>query len=482
MVEEVVAEVSQARHSEFLPHPSVPHSSGQICGTSEAIACPAAKRSCSRRKHFRRFPHAVVHAMPATLPGQMVVTDASQDVADFHVALPKRPAPVITSLSEVDVKLDKLAEKLDVCIKELSTLRLAQRPREMDSGHLKAPETSNAQLTPRSQVSSVRMVADDVRLPISANVPRFNSTDESEVESFTQSFSMAPITSVEGVKRAAASRTRPRRVAANLETAWQAHAKSISGGGAGDMEPIMRLVYRSRAEHVWEFLDDPQSSIWAWWTWSLLRVLVLLSVCTPYLQERQPVLTLVLDICFDTVFMVEFLSRLVSTPSKRTYLKDPLNWADIVSALGLPLRAVTGFAVLAYPPSTALEIVLVFFLPLVRLLKLLRYFESFRLLLDACKNSMEAVPFLAYMAAVITLSSATVIYLVEPRSRIPSMPHSVWLALVTMTTVGYGDFFPVTFWGYITVSVLTCASVLFLALPVALASCAGKSLHVFLVA
>lgn len=177
-------------------------------------------------------------------------------------------------------------------------------------------------------------------------------------------------------------------------------------------------------------------------------------------------LTLVLDICFDTVFMVEFLSRLVSTPSKRTYLKDPLNWADIVSALGLPLRAVTGFAVLAHPPSTALETVLVFFLPLVRLLKLLRYFESFRLLLDACKNSMEAVPFLAYMAAVITLSSATVIYLVEPRSRIPSMPHSVWLALVTMTTVGYGDFFPVTFWGYVTVSVLTCASVLFLALPV----------------
>ena len=32
MVEEVLAEVSQARHSEFQPHPSVPRSSGQICG------------------------------------------------------------------------------------------------------------------------------------------------------------------------------------------------------------------------------------------------------------------------------------------------------------------------------------------------------------------------------------------------------------------------------------------------------------------
>lgn len=40
------------------------------------------------------------------------------------------------------------------------------------------------------------------------------------------------------------------------------------------------------------------------------------------------------------------------------------------------------------------------------------------------------------------LLSATMIYLVEERDNIPSMPHAMWLALVTMTTVGYGDYYP----------------------------------------
>ena len=44
--------------------------------------------------------------------------------------------------------------------------------------------------------------------------------------------------------------------------------------------------------------------------------------------------------------------------------------------------------------------------------------------------------------AVICLSSATMMYLVESRSNIPSIYHAMWLAIVTMTTVGYGDYFP----------------------------------------
>jgi hypothetical protein len=40
--------------------------------------------------------------------------------------------------------------------------------------------------------------------------------------------------------------------------------------------------------------------------------------------------------------------------------------------------------------------------------------------------------------ALIVLLSATFIYLFEDRRNIPSMPHSLWLAVVTLTTVGYG--------------------------------------------
>eukprot|EP00438_Fugacium_kawagutii_P019309 Skav220921 [mRNA] locus=scaffold1145:262907:267636:+ [translate_table: standard] len=99
-------------------------------------------------------------------------------------------------------------------------------------------------------------------------------------------------------------------------------------------------------------------------------------------------------------------------------------------------------------------------------LKLLRYFEITRLLIDACHKSAEAVPVLSYMMALIVLISATFIYLFEERSNIPSMPHSLWLAVVTMTTVGYGDFYPTSVGGYLTAALLTFVSVVFLALPV----------------
>jgi len=141
-----------------------------------------------------------------------------------------------------------------------------------------------------------------------------------------------------------------------------------------------------------------------------------------------------------------------------------MNWPDLFSATGLPLRAAAGFLIRS--PYSGLDATLIFFLPLVRFSKLLRYFEIFRLLSEAMYKSVEALPFLSYLAAIITFTAATGLFLVEERSNIPSMPHSLWLAIVTMTTVGYGDFFPTTTEGYVIASFLTFTSMLFSALPV----------------
>lgn len=139
-----------------------------------------------------------------------------------------------------------------------------------------------------------------------------------------------------------------------------------------------------------------------------------------------------------------------------------------VSATGLLIRGAAGFVVTTSMTqgSRSMVVTLFLLLPLIRFLKLLRYFESFRLLIDATRNSVEALPVLCYIMVVLCLSSATMMYLAEERSNIPSIYHAMWLAIVTMTTVGYGDYFPTSLTGYIVASLLTFSSVLFLALPV----------------
>ena len=264
------------------------------------------------------------------------------------------------------------------------------------------------------------------------------------------------------------------------QVAWKLHAKELTrdlgtlSSADKRIQPLLRLVYRSRADYVWELLDDPNSSTWAWWISLFLKLLVTFSVLISNFEAVKPplleeTLTVILQTSFDTVFLAEFLCRILSAPSKRSYLMDPLNWADMLSALGLPLRAGIGFGIDGLVPNTGTETVhvgLLYFLPLARLLKLLRYFDSFRLLIDACINSAEALPVLSYMLVVMVLFSATIVYLVESRDNVPTLQHSLWLAIVTVTTVGYGDYYPESPWGYLCVSVLTFISVLFLAMPV----------------
>ena len=63
---------------------------------------------------------------------------------------------------------------------------------------------------------------------------------------------------------------------------------------------------------------------------------------------------------------------------------------------------------------------------------------------------------------------ASVIFIVEPRDNIPSLPTAMWLTIVTMTTVGYGDVTPSSTAGSIIVSVLVVFSVLYMAMPLSI--------------
>ena len=73
-------------------------------------------------------------------------------------------------------------------------------------------------------------------------------------------------------------------------------------------------------------------------------------------------------------------------------------------------------------------------------------------------------------AAALVLNGAIIVCLFErhaPGSNIHTLGESLWWSVVTVTTVGYGDFFPVTFWGRITAGFVMGTGVLTLAVVTA---------------
>ena len=73
-------------------------------------------------------------------------------------------------------------------------------------------------------------------------------------------------------------------------------------------------------------------------------------------------------------------------------------------------------------------------------------------------------------AAVLVLNGAVIVYLFErhaPGSNIHTLGNSLWWSFVTVTTVGYGDFYPVTTWGRVTACFIMGTGLLTLAVVTA---------------
>ncbi|KAF0129730.1 MAG: Kef-type K+ ransport system NAD-binding protein [Bacteroidetes bacterium] len=87
-------------------------------------------------------------------------------------------------------------------------------------------------------------------------------------------------------------------------------------------------------------------------------------------------------------------------------------------------------------------------------------------LIQALKNSREKI--LVFFGAVLIIVTivGTIMYLIEgPSSGFVSIPVSIYWAIVTITTVGYGDISPVTPWGQFIASLLMLTGYAIIAVP-----------------
>ena len=156
-----------------------------------------------------------------------------------------------------------------------------------------------------------------------------------------------------------------------------------------------------------------------------------------------------LEIVSVTIFTVEYLLRLWIAPLSPRYAKPVagrIRYAFSLMALIDLLAILPTFLPMIFP----LDLRVLRFLRtfrLFRLFKLSRYVESLNTLDDVIRSKKEELTVTVVMILMLLLFSSSLMYLVENEAqpdKFPNIPAAMWWGVATLTTVGYGDVFPVT--------------------------------------
>jgi len=203
----------------------------------------------------------------------------------------------------------------------------------------------------------------------------------------------------------------------------------------------------------------------------------------PVIRQHQGHWLTGLQMASGVIFVLEYVARLyvsdLHPPLRRygpvmarvRYAFQPDAIIDLIAALPLILIFIL--------PYNAVTVIVV--LRLLRFLKLARYSPALRSLLSAVGSERHALAGCVVIISGVILMSATLMYLVESNDQpdsLGSIPHAIYWAVTTITTVGYGDVVPVTDTGRVIAAFVMLLGYGLIALPVGIiASAFAREIH-----
>ncbi|KAG7188961.1 hypothetical protein KM043_008559 [Ampulex compressa] len=168
-------------------------------------------------------------------------------------------------------------------------------------------------------------------------------------------------------------------------------------------------------------------------------------------------------------FTLEFIIRITASPNRCVFIRSSVNLIDMVATMSFYLDL--GLQRFASKLENADFLEFLSIIRIMRLFKLTRHSSGLKILIQTFRASAKELTLLVFFLVLGIVIFASLVYYAErtqynPKNDFKSIPLGLWWALVTMTTVGYGDMVPKTYVGMFVGALCALAGVLTIALPV----------------
>lgn len=176
----------------------------------------------------------------------------------------------------------------------------------------------------------------------------------------------------------------------------------------------------------------------------IFSVIIVMLESVQSFAEKYKILFLTLEWVLTFFFTIEYILRVYSSPQAKKYIFSFYGIIDFLATF--PAYLIFFFSGAHYfMVIRAFRLIRIF-----RIFKLFNFLNEGEILLYSIRDSRRKIFVFFFFVVILVISIGTIMYMIEgslPNSQFNNIPNSIYWAVVTLTTVGYGDITPITAFG-----------------------------------